>query len=343
MLLVVLDHSMSFWTGEWFTKNPVFLTPHLSLISSFLGSFHIHSFTLISGYLFYYLKHEKEKYPQYFSFLKQKAKRLLVPFAFVAVAWVIPFSYLFFPFDLGEFINKYLLGTAPSQLWFLLMLYGVFLLFYPLSTFMKEHQLAGGVIALSIYGIGLLGKTVLPNVFQLFTTCMYFPLFWLGFKLRQWGSAWLKRIPTICFILLHLSLFALVQCLTPLNGAIFTLMQMGVSFLLHAVGALMSFAVLQKLANKIRWKESKIFHIFSKLSFPVYLFHQQVLYILIFFLNGLLNPYAHVLVNFVGALGISLGLSTILRKFQITRFLLGEKVTPAERISYDNTERKFTK
>lgn len=325
MLLVVLDHSMSFWTGEWFTKNPVFLAPPLGLVSSYLGSFHIYGFTLVSGYLFYYLKYEQGKYAHYIPFLKQKAKRLLVPFVFVAAVWVIPVSYLFFPFNLGEFVNKYILGTAPGQLWFLLMLFGVFTLFYPLSCYLKEHQLVGAVVVIGIYGVGLVGKTVLPNVFQLFTACMYLPIFWFGFKLRQWGSRWINRIPTVLWVMTHIILFALLQYISPFRGVIFTLVRMGLTFVLHTVGALMAFSVLQKIADKTHWRDSKIFSLISKLSFPVYLFHQQVLYILIYFLNGLLNPYAHVAVNFISALGISLTLSAILTKCRITRFLLGEK------------------
>lgn len=325
MLSVVLYHCAVFWTGSWFVGNPIHKSSVIAVLASWLNSFHIYGFALVSGYLFFHLKHEKGKYSQYFSFLKQKAKRLLIPFVFISAVWVIPISYLFFPFDLGEFINKYLLGTAPGQLWFLLMLYGVFLLFYPLSTFMKEHQLAGAVVALGIYGVGLVGKSVLPNIFQLFTTCMYFPIFWLGFKLRQWGSSWLNRVPVMLWVIIHIVLFTLTQLLAPLNGAIFTLIRLGLSFFLHAVGALMSFAVLQKLAGKTRWKDNKFFGLFSTLSFPVYLFHQQVLYVLIYFLNGLLNPYVHVIVNFIGALGFSLGLSAVLTKFRITKFLLGEK------------------
>lgn len=325
MLLVVLYHCVVFWTGTWFSCQPANESAFLSVLAGWLNSFHIYGFALVSGYLFYYLKYEKGKYAQYIPFLKQKAKRLLVPFAFVAAVWVIPISYLFFSFDLGEFVSKYILGIAPAQLWFLLMLFGVFALFYPLSNFMKENQVLGAVAILGIYGIGLVGQTVLPNLFQAFRACMYMPIFWLGFKLRQWGSSWLNRIPALLWLLAHILLFVLMEYLKTSSGVIFTLMRLGLDFVLHVVGALMAFAVLQKLANKINWQKSKVFGFVGKLSMPVYLLHQQIIYVCIYFLNGHLNPYIHATVNFICAMGISLALSALLMRFRITRVLIGEK------------------
>ena len=103
------------------------------------------------------------------------------------------------------------------------------------------------------------------------------------------------------------------------------MLKLGLAFMVHIVGALMAFVILQKLSAKLNWKKSRAFVFFSKHSMPIYLFHQQVIYLLIFFLNGKLNPYVHAFVNIVGALIISLLISCVMMKFKLTRLLIGEK------------------
>ena len=52
MLLVILGHSLAFWSGDWFTANPAIESNAISIINSWIGSFHIYAFTLVSGYIF---------------------------------------------------------------------------------------------------------------------------------------------------------------------------------------------------------------------------------------------------------------------------------------------------
>ena len=54
MILVVFCHAIDFWTGKWFTKDPILKSNFLNLLAEFIGSFHIYCFVLISGYLFAY-------------------------------------------------------------------------------------------------------------------------------------------------------------------------------------------------------------------------------------------------------------------------------------------------
>lgn len=325
MLLVVAYHCMAFWTGTWFTKNLMLESNIISNLSRWLNSFHIYGFALVSGYLFYFLKCEKGKYSSFIPFAVNKAKRLLVPYVFVSLIWVIPFAMYYFHTEAVEILKSYALGISPSQLWFLLMLFFVFMIFYPLTSFFEKHNVGGALTVLVIYGIGFVGSMVLPNIYQVFTACMYLPLFWLGFKIRQYGSKVLMRIPSLVWVAADVLLFTLVQYLSGFDATIIKLLNLGLSFLLHIIGALMAFVVLQKLANRVNWKESKVFSFLSKNSMPVYLFHQQVIYVFISLLNGVINPYLHAGINFVGAMVISLIISTLLMKFKWTRFLIGEK------------------
>lgn len=52
MLLVILGHAMAFWSGDWFTANPIIPSQGLKIMYTWLNSFHIYGFTLVSGYIF---------------------------------------------------------------------------------------------------------------------------------------------------------------------------------------------------------------------------------------------------------------------------------------------------
>lgn len=325
MLLVVAYHSIVFWSGTWFIDDPVLESSILSSLSRWMNSFHIYGFALVSGYLFYFLKCEKRKYLRFIPFVENKAKRLLVPYIFVSLTWVIPFAVYYFKYDAVEVFIRYILGTSPNQLWFLLMLFFVFMLFYPLTSFFEKFNVGGAIIVIGIYGIGLVGSMGFPNIFQILRACMYLSMFWLGFKIRQYGSNLLMKIPSLVWITADLLLFAFVRYLSCFDTFFFKMLNLGFTFLLHIFGALMVFVVLQKVANCINWKESKVFSLISKNSMPVYLFHQQIIYVLISLLNGRINPYFHAGINFIGVMCISLLISTLLMKFKWTRLLVGEK------------------
>ena len=81
MFIIILGHACDFWTGTWFTENPVIESLGLSLFATWLNSFHIFAFALVSGYLFAY-KISKGGYGEYLPFVQNKVKRLLVPYFF---------------------------------------------------------------------------------------------------------------------------------------------------------------------------------------------------------------------------------------------------------------------
>ena len=112
MLLVILYHSCVFWTGTWWDTDPAFDSAGLKMIALWLNSFHIYGFTLISGYLFAY-KVLKGGYN---------------------VSW-------------EKIVNAYFLCTFPEQLWFLWMLFGVFVIAWPLRWVFLNRPKVGYLIA----------------------------------------------------------------------------------------------------------------------------------------------------------------------------------------------------
>lgn len=327
MLLVILGHACNFWTGNWFTDNPMINSNGLSIISSWLNSFHIYAFTLVSGYIFTF-KILRGGYRDYSKFLKNKAKRLLVPYVFSMLIWVAPISACFFHWEIPELFRNYILCISPSQLWFLWMLFEVFVIVWPLRNVMVKKPAAGWMISLGFYGVGVVGGRFIPNVFCIWTACQYVIFFFIGMRIRVKSEKHEKLltevVPWFCWVVVDLLLFAVNRLIEQHSGFIWSAISLGMAFLLHIVGAIMAWIVLQASASRTNWQGNRVFQTLASYSMPMYLFHQQIIYFTITALNGVVSPWINVGVNFVVALGGSFLISALMMKLKATRVLIGE-------------------
>ena len=327
MGLVVLYHSMAFFTGSWFNQPPVISSPVIATIARWLNSFHIYAFTLISGYLFAYLENEKGKYREFGSLLVSKAKRLLIPYIFVSLVWVIPFNIYYFRTTSNEIIRKYLLGEAPSQLWFLLMLFWVFVLTYFINQICGKYDLlVKCVVVLAFYPLSLVLGSIIPNFYQILTAMRYLLYFGAGILLYRLGTKHLENIPALLYVAVDLLLFIVYRRLNLApQSFIVKLLSLGIGVLLNLVGAVSAFELLDRIAIHINYKNSKAFEVLNKYSFPVYLFHQQIIYCVIDHYNGSVAPVVLVVMCFAVSLFVSLLIAWLLGRFKTTRFLFGMK------------------
>lgn len=131
-----------------------------------------------------------------------------------------------------------------------------------------------------------------------------------------------RWVGAICSFILYNVLFVVVYITDLIKTQV---LSYAFTFLLHAVGAVMAFSVLGLIAKGIKWKESKVFMAFSDNSMVIYLFHQQIIYFTITWLNGVVSPEINTLVNFVVSLFLSILIGFVLRRFKVTRILVGEK------------------
>ena len=186
MLIIVLYHSGLFWTGNWFTViKPAEGSSIIDIFVRWMATFHIYAFTLISGYVYYYARYQRGGYNNGKKFIRNKFHRLIIPYLFVATLWVIPIGSIFFDYDASIIIKKYVLGISPSQLWFLLMLFGVFLISYPLSEIFRTRPKMSAVIVGLMWIIGKGLAKYMPDLFQISMSLQFMPFFWSGFELRR--------------------------------------------------------------------------------------------------------------------------------------------------------------
>lgn len=324
MLFVMLYHSCVFWTGTWWDTLPLFPSPVLNYLARWLNSFHIYAFTLASGYLFVY-KIQSGSYGKYWPFLKNKARRLLIPYLFTALVWVVPISVYLFQWDAALLLRKFVFCIEPEQLWFVWMLFDVFALVWPLRNTMIEHPRRGVLIVMLFYIVGILGKKILPNVFCVWTACRYVPFFYMGMCLRKADVKGKKeRVPWYGWLAADLLTFALTLQLGNRPGIFWRMAQSGMQFVLHMLGAITAWTSLQALSGVWPWRESKLFQLLLSYAMPMYLFHQQIIYFTIDKWDGKLNPFCHASVNFTAAFCGSFLISALLMKWKVTRTLIGE-------------------
>ena len=327
MISIVFYHSIVFWRGGWDVVHttPAAHSTVLYMLVQWLAEFQNYAFVFTSGYLFYYVKFERGGYSHFGSFITNKAKRLLIPFLFVGAVWIIPISCLYLKQDLFQTIKSYLLVWDAGQLWFLFMLFGVFLIFWPLSNFFAKHHWAGLGVVLAVYALRFALWGFVPSVFSIWNMTRYLVIFWLGFKFRQGFLDVLRKIPVAVWVIVYTLLLLCFEKITLPHSTLNKLFSYGMEFTVHAVGAVMAFMLLQKLANLVHWKDSKVFSFFAGSSMVIYLFHQQVIYFTVRSLNGLIDPHIHAVVNFAVAMVISSAIAWLLMRFRVTRFLIGEK------------------
>ena len=185
MFIIVLYHSILFWGGNWFSAVEAEFVAPLHYLSQWFGTFHIYGFVLVSGYIFGFLKVEQGKYSSFPKFAINKFFRLIVPYAFISVCWVIPIGWFFFKYDFTTVLENYILAINPSQLWFLVMLFVVFLIVWPLTNFFENHNLLSFLLAVTLYLLAIIASSFIPNVFQVLSAFKYVVFFLIGLKLRQ--------------------------------------------------------------------------------------------------------------------------------------------------------------
>lgn len=326
MLAVVLCHSCAFWGGGWFLAfTPSVIVPSLGWFSSWLGTFHVSGFVLVSGYLYYYLRYEAGKYKDSRKFFLNKFKRLIIPYIFVSLVWVIPFAVYFYHYGISDIFVNYMLGTSPSQLWFLLMLFNVFAVVYPLSDYIAKSRVITVIgLATISYVLGFVVSYISKGIFQIGTSFSYLPYFVIGFLFRKyWSNIKNKKLTAVAMGggFMNILLFTFLQgIMVPhVTGMIATFL----TLLCKLSGTIGVFCLLLVLFRKIR--STSLLNRLSAYSFPIYLFHQQIIYVVIVMLNGVVEPFIVSFVSFFAGVVISILITMILARWEVTRSLIGIK------------------
>ena len=327
MLLVVFGHSIAFSAPAVNAEDVSKSMYSLSLVYLWVKFFHVYAFALASGYIFAF-KMNGGGYKDIGAFVKNKAVRLLVPYVAVMFLWIIPMTHPIFPLTKSTFVKNYLLGIAPAQVWFLMMLFEVFLIVRILWDVMSKKPGMGWFICISLYLIGIFGYVNFPNYFSIWTTCQYVLIFYAGARIRTKEEAGEKTItstvPWFVWILIYCAIYGVFIYSLGKSGEAWFWMQTLLQAGLRNVGALMAWSCLQKIGEKFEAKKHKILRFLMYYTMPIYLFHQQITYY-VRANGGRLDPWALGLLTFALSTLLALGIGVVLKMWKVTRFLIGEK------------------
>ena len=320
MLSVVLCHCCAFFGGNWFNvlKLNHIVSP-LSLISSWLGTFHVSCFTLISGYIYYHVRYEKTGYSTVWIFIKKKAIRLLLPYIAVCMVWILPINIIFYEPSFNTLITNFALGVSPSQNWFLLMLFFVSVISYFVSDYFIKHKAFSVIALLCFFIVGVLGGKYLTNYFQIYTAFRYILFFWIGVFMRHFHLKFHSKYTIFAgcaMVLMNMILFYLYQ------SDFCTKYTYLITYLCNIWGTIGIFVILQNIASNINCNEGFL-HYFKKYNFQIYLFHQQIIYIVLWLLYDEISPYVLVIISFILSTSIACMMGQILKKYRFTKLLFG--------------------
>ena len=188
---------------------------------------------------------------------------------------------------------------------------------WPLAGAFDRKPIIGAVVVVIIYAVGMLSSRFVPNYFYIWTGCEYVPFFWIGFMIRKRPQA-LLRFKWYVWVIGCIILFISWEIIG--SGGLHSLLEIAV----HIFESVAAFESLSVLSNRINWNKDW-FKKLSNMTMPVYLFHQQIIYFVIYWFNGLINPFLNAVINLAVALMGSIIISTVLMRWKVTRFLIGEK------------------
>lgn len=324
MILVVFYHSMLFFGGKWFEYvKPVYHAKYLYNMAIYMNTFLVQSFTMASGYLFYYLRREKNRYTNPKNDIKKRAKRLLIPYVFTCIIWVIPIECFFNNYSIIDIVRKYILMISPSQLWFLIMLFILFLFFvlYGYKVKLSLRNLIITYVSTSIIGFGLSFFNI--EFFQIAKSIRFVLFFYLG------GFIYLNKDKINARQIIIAFVLSIVMYFT--NRYLDSLSIKSIHYFIKLFDPIISalevctiyyvFTII--INNKIIKTNSILYKVLNENSFGIYLFHQQIIYFTIVLFNGLVHPIIQVLLSFIISLSISLLMSIILKNNKVTRFMFG--------------------
>ena len=307
VLLVIIGHVLNMYDAKGMVC--IAEVPSFNIAKDCIYSFHMPVFVAISGAI-YAIQKSKAKYNEMFTFVKKKFTRLIVPYILISSLILFPTMLVVDSIDnpIHYFVSSYILALNSRHLWFLLMLFGVFIVVSLLDKYIQKLP----YFFILLFGIlHFLGGYV-PAYFGLSSVATYLIYFYMGY-IFQLNISYIKRLP------IYFAFILLVFC--------FTLWFVG--YFRADVISIPMFLALWILAHKLKENNDEICNLkvvksISKEGMGMYLFHVSFVYIGAFYIKNLaISHYLSFLILLVISTIGSWACSILIRKLKLT-FILGE-------------------
>lgn len=310
VLSLVFWHSICVYTG-WRSYLPnityavgdsIFTKFYILVAKVFLPDANMPLFTAISGFVYYYLRFYKSKYVETKSFLRNKIKRLMIPY------FVIGTIVVFTIYDWSP--TKVIYGDA-HHLWYCAMLFWCFV---GIRIYEKMPRWMLPLVVTICIASGFM--TIPVDFLYIYRSLHYFPYFLVGYYL-------VSILPTIqskpryimCVVFVAVSLLLL------------SLLKVKYVSTLAGIGYTYAYPIVLFSVIPINIKSNKLISIISSYSFGIYVFHEWILWnaahleVLEGFIikNQILYPF----IMYISVILISMVCTNLCLKCKVGRFLLG--------------------
>ena len=300
-LLVVFGHSMIIYSTNWTIYKTENTSQFFNILKTYINTIQMSGFVFISGYLFYNTLN-KSKYNKLQDIFIDKGNRLLIPYVITTIILVIPIRFLinynnYRDIGILDITRDFLLVEDSGNLWFLIMLFNLFIIFFVIREYLDKNYL--WFVSFIFYFCSI----KMPNIFQIKETMNYFIFFYLGYvmnKNKYRINLYSKRYLILVVINLitwsiniHINNYILNKSLV-------------------LICSLTGVVIFWGLFNFLKY-ENKFIDLIEKYSLRIYLIHSPIMYIFYNYLyDKNINPFIFVILVFSMILTISIFISMII-------------------------------
>lgn len=295
ILLVVIGHCTSIYTGGWVYKSPV-NAPIYGLIASYVYTFHVPMLVFVSGAIYYYCRKNKEKYKSLKGLVSNKFKRLIVPFLTIGLFYSIPIKYLIGNIEKGTLLNSirdFLIGLNTGHLWYLLMLFDIFILFYLYEKFILNKKYSV-IVNIAVFTLMYVCSGFFTSLFLINRAIQYSIFFYLGYEcFRSKDKIYSKMVFTktliiiiLIPILIIISLALILVSKITIDNIILSRVFSLINVIIALIGITETFLAVYLLNNKLKSRKlqsniDKCMKFLNKYSFNIYLLHEPLIFIIL--------------------------------------------------------------
>ncbi len=311
IIMIVLGHSIIIYSSSWNLYQTTVSVPVLDVLKDVINVMQLPIFFALSGYFFAYTLKKKN----IVTIIRDKIKRLLVPFLAFGLLWLFPVRMLLdYPgYEnaglVNIIINKILFGSDNGHLWYLPTLFLIFIVYAFLMFF--ERKCIGEQAAyycnffagICLYFLQM--NITIPSYAGFF--CRHFIWFSLGLIICNCNAHLVSLKGYVKFAFIITDVFCIAFYIFSRNNlALF-------------ISSILSVVIIFSL--RLNFK-NRLIDLISDNSYGLYLFHSPLIYITYtYFAES--SPVFVVFMNFFLFGGLSLLFACLLRKSRFA-FLMGE-------------------
>lgn len=279
------------------------------------------AFVAISGAVYFYIKRVKQRYNNQIKFINNKLKRLILPYIFFAIVVTIPTLYicgLIHGNIIKYIVYNYVFANDCRHLWYLIMLFGIMIIFNKIETYIYKNKNIALVISLIVsvfFSFHYIGWFQISNILK------YFFFFMVGYYFQYYRDRIINvltnkyRLPLSIFILItSILIFGIGKKICMPNIIINYICAILTSISLYLISLTIS---------NYKWiLDFKIFKYIDKNNLGIYLFSPMIIYLLFHFFNQItVMPYLTTIIFFLISLTLSILLTELMRLFKLQIFI----------------------